>query len=907
MKKRASIGFGIFIVLLVIIFFDRIINFIVNVEWYSEVGYLSVYFTKMLAVLKLMVPVFIVVYTGIWLYYRSLKKSIIRMERVVEISPGKKSLGRKIFILVDLVVSFFISFSFASSYWYMVLQFANATKFNQKDPIFNIDISFYIFKLPLIQSIYYALMGILIFLVVITFVIYFVLIMKDQVVHNVMRKDFSNLKDGFRSFAGRQLAVISALILALLSFGYVIKAWNLVYSPRGVAFGASYTDVHVSLLFYRFITVVSIIAAVVIFMSVLKSKVKPIIISVGCIVVLVVIEGITSGVVQQLFVKSNEKGLEKKYIQYNIDSTRKAYNVDNVKSENFSLDNKLTGNDIKNNSDIVNNIRVNSFEPAKEFYNQTQTIRYYYKFNDIDVDRYTINGKYTQVFIAPREISVDSIDSGTWQNKHLIYTHGYGVVMSKVNSVTSEGQPDFVINDIPTDNSTDIKLTNPRIYFGEQTNEYAIADTSVDEVDYPKGGENVTSQYKGKSGINMSFGNRLLFAIYERDINILFSSAINSSSKILINRTITDRLQRIAPFLTYDKDPYIVIDNGKLYWVVDAYTTSDAYPYSQPYNGINYIRNSVKAVIDAENGDSKFYIADKSDPIINSYAKIFPDLFKDMSTMSQGLKEHIRYPEDLFNIQCNVLGKYHVTDPGVFFNNEDSWDIAVNAKQVEGEKNVQEFPYIVTKLPGGSGTEMALTGYFNMRGKENMSALLDARMDGDNYGKLVLYKFPTQTNIASPYMFKQKFNQDTKISQDITLWGSQGSKVIFGDTIIVPINNSLLYIEPLYLRASGENSIPEMKRVIVAYGNQIISANSIDDALNQLFFNNNQNNNNNNQGTVTGNTNTNTNTTTPSGNSNIKQAKDLLDKAIEAQKNGDWAKYGEYIKQLQDLLNSASK
>lgn len=893
--------------LLVIIFFDRIINFIVNVEWYSEVGYLSVYFTKMLAVMKLMIPVFIVVYAGIWLYYRSLKKSIIRMERVVEISPGKKSLERKIFILVDLVVSFFISFSFASSYWYMVLQFANATKFNQKDPIFNIDISFYVFKLPLIQSIYYTIMGILIFLVVITFVIYFVLVMKDQVVHNVMRKDFSNLKDGFRSFAGRQLAVISALILALLSFGYVIKAWNLVYSPRGVAFGASYTDVHVSLLFYRFITVVSIIAAVVIFMSVLKSKVKPIIISVGCIVVLVVVEGITSGVVQQLFVKSNEKSLEKKYIQYNIDSTRKAYNVDNVDSENFNLDNKLTGNDIKNNSDIVNNIRVNSFEPAKEFYNQTQTIRYYYKFNDIDVDRYTINGKYTQVFIAPREISVDSIDSGTWQNKHLIYTHGYGVVMSKVNSVTSEGQPDFVINDIPTDNNTDIKLENPRIYFGEQTNEYAIVDTSVDEVDYPKGGENVTSQYNGKSGINMSFGNRLLFAIYERDINILFSSAINNNSKILINRTITDRLQRIAPFLTYDKDPYIVIDNGKLYWIVDAYTTSDAYPYSQPYNGINYIRNSVKVVIDAENGDTKFYIADKNDPIINSYAKIFPDLFKDMSAMSQGLKEHIRYPEDLFNIQCNVLGKYHVTDPGVFFNNEDSWDIAVNAKQVEGEKNVQEFPYIVTKLPGGSGTEMALTGYFNMRGKENMSALLDARMDGDNYGKLVLYKFPTQTNIASPYMFKQKFNQDTTISQDITLWGSQGSKVIFGDTIIVPINNSLLYVEPLYLRASGENSIPEMKRVIVAYGNQIISADSIDDALNQLFFNNDQNNNNNNQGTVTGNTNTNTNTTTPSGDSGIKQAKDLLDKAIEAQKNGDWAKYGEYIKQLQDLLNSASK
>lgn len=909
-KKRLSVLVALAIIFILIVFFGNIINFIVNVEWFNEVGYLSVYFTKIVAMLKLMVPIFIITYVVIWLYYKSIKKSIIRQLKVVEVNAKRKSLEKKIFIAANILISFIVSFSFASSYWYTILQFSNSTNFNIKDPLFNNDISFYVFKLPLIESLYYTAMGVLIFLVVITFVIYFVLNIKDKVANNRFdfnRSDrpFAGVKSGITKFAGRQLAIVSAMILLLLSLGYVIKAWNLVYSTRGVVFGAGYTDVHVSLLFYRVITVVSIIAAIVIFASVLKSKVKPIIASIIVIFALVVLEGITSAVVQNLVVKSDEKALESQYIKYNIDNTRNAYNINNVQTKDFNVTEDLTGDDIKNNSDVLNNVRINSFQPSLEFYNQVQTVRYYYKFDDVDVDRYKVNGTYNQVFIAPREIDVTSKDLGTWQNEHLIYTHGYGVVMSKVNTVTSEGEPSFVIKDIPPTNNSGIQLTDPRIYFGEKTDEYAIVDTNVNEVDYPQGSTDVNNKYSGKAGIKLGFGNKLLYSIYENDIKILTSSAINSSSKILINRSITDRVSKIAPFLTYDKDPYIIIADGKLYWVIDAYTTSDKYPYSQPYNDVNYIRNSVKVVIDAENGDTNFYVVDKSDPIIKCYSKIFPDLFKDSSSLPSSITEHFRYPEDIFSTQCQVLGKYHMTDPGVFFNNEDTWDVSTNAKQVDGNESVQEFPYIVTKLPGNNNIEMVLTSYFNMKSKNNnMSAILDARMDGQNYGSLVLFKLPTQEIVRSPYYFKQNINQDTQISSDLSLWNKEGSSVIFGDTIILPVKNSLLYIEPLYLRASGTNSIPEMKKVIVQYDDKLVSADSMEAALSQIFFNNQPYTN---QTTQPGAGVSPGTQTTTAADSKITQAKNLLDQAIQAQKNGDWAKYGEYINQLQQLLNNSTK
>lgn len=903
MKKKLFLSTAIFIILICISFFARIIDLIVNIEWYKEVGYISVYFTKLVAIIKLMIPIFLISFIGIWLYYKSLRLSIIKYKKVVEVNSEKNKIEKRIFFTCNLIISLMISYAFSAAYWYRILQFTNSVKFNIKDPIFNIDISFYVFKLPLIQSIYGAMVSLLGFLVFITFITYSILSAKDKIYSTKnLKRRFSRINlvnGGLTRFAGKQLAVISALIMVCVSIGYMLKAFGLVYSPRGVAFGASYTDVHVSLLFYKIIVVVSLIAAIVIFTSVLSSKVKPIVASIGLIVVLVITEGVASNAIQTFLVKSNEKTLEQPYIKYNIDYTRKAFNIEDIQAHPFEVKDNLTKEDINNNKDTIDNIRVNSYKPALEFYNQVQIIRYYYGFNDVDVDRYNVNNKSNQVFVAAREINSQAIDPSTWQNKHLIYTHGYGVVMSKVNSVTSEGQPDFVIKDMPPQNSTNISLENSRIYFGEKTDDYAIVNTKMNEFDYPKGGDNQTNKYDGKAGIKMSFMSKILFAANQGDLNFLLSRDITSESKILINRNIVDRVKKIAPFLSYDSDPYIVISNGRLYWIIDAYTSSDKYPFSQIQSNINYIRNSVKVVIDAYDGNTDFYLVDKNDPIAISYSKIFPGLFKDTDKLSNDIKQHFKYPEDLFTIQCNILGKYHVTDPGVFYNGEDLWEVSKNQKQVEGEKDASEAPYVVMKLPGEKNEEMVVIQYFNMRNKDNMVALFGARMDGENYGKMVLYKFPPQKTVYSPYLFKQKLNQDTAISKELSLWNKGDSQVQFGDTIIVPINNSLLYVEPMYLRASGKNSIPEMKRVIVSYGENIILAENIESALEQMF-NYKQEDKRISQSNVS------------SGNSleksdKIKQVKEVYDKALEAQKSGDWAKYGEYIKQLGEMITELNK
>ena len=902
-KKKLALGTVILILALCIIFLNNIVNFVINIEWFKEVGYLSVYFTKIIAMFKLIVPLFIISFIGIWLYYKSLRISIIKYRKVVEVNSNKDKFERKIVLIVDLIASFVVSYIFAATYWYRTLQFTNSVPFNIKDPLLNLDVSFYVFRLPLIRSLYNAFLSLVIFLCLITLFTYFLLNIKDRFILRSLKKrpgKIDILNSDITRFAGKQLAVLAALIMIFISVGYVLKCIGLVYSENGVAFGASYTDVHVSLLFYKIIAVASIIAAIVIFISIIKSRFKYIVISIAVIAILVVVKSISYFVVQNFIVKSNQKTLEQPYIKYDIDYTRKAYNIDNMATTSFQVKNDLTSADIKNNMDTIDNIRVNSFDPTLEFYNQVQIIRYYYQFNNIDVDRYYINGKFNQVFIGAREINSKAIDPNTWQNRHLVYTHGYGIVMNKVNSVTSEGQPNFVVKDMPPQNSTDIKLANPRIYFGEKTDDYAVVNTKLDEFDYPKGSDNATNNYNGTAGIKLGIINRILFAINQKDINFLLSRDITKESKILINRNIKDRVNKIAPFLNYESDPYIIMSGGKLYWILDGYTFSNEYPFSQPQNGLNYIRNSVKVVMNAENGNVNFYIMDKNDPIIKSYAKIFPGLFKDVSELSQDIVKHFKYPKDLFNIQCSILGKYHVTDPGVFYSGEDLWEVASNQKEVSGEKSLIESPYVVMRPAGASKEEMILLQYFNMRDKDNMVALFGARMDGDNYGKLILYKFPPEKTIYSPYLFKQKLNQDTTISQQLSLWNKNGSTVQFGDTMIVPIKNSLLYVEPMYLRANGKDSIPEMKRVIVSYGDKILLAQSIDDALNQIF--------NYNQDSSNESIDNSQKQTTPSVNSDqMKRAKTLYDNAISAQKNGDWAKYGEDIEELGKIIDSLSK
>ncbi|WP_346888894.1 UPF0182 family protein [Clostridium sp. UBA1056] len=907
MKKKAI---GIIVTAIIVILFLAVagINIIVDYQWFSEVGYLSIYFTKLLSILKIMIPIFLVIFIGITLYYKSLIPNIRKIKKIVEIDKIKEKKRFKIFLVINFVISLFFSFIFSSIYWYKILEFTNSTKFNINDPIFNKDISFFIFKLPLIESLYSSLISLLVLLVIATFVIYILLNMKDKINTHFDRSNrftsFKSMTSGITNFAGKQLAVIAALLMLVISLGYMIKGWNLAYSSRGIVFGASYTDVNVSLKFYKIISIVSIIFAVLIFFSIILRKVKPIIFSVIIVFVLMIGEGVAAGVVQQFIVNSNEKTLEKPYISKNIEYTKMAYNIDEIDENNFEIKNDLNAEGIKENKDIVENIKVNAYRPALEFYNQFQYIRYYYKFNDIDIDRYNINGNYNQVFIAPREIDFEKLDENsiTWQNKHLSYTHGYGVVMSKVNSVTSEGQPDFIMSNIPIENETDISLENPRIYFGENTNDYSIVNTKLGEIDYPVGGENATNNYDGKAGISMNYLNRIIFAIKEQNSKFLLSQDITNESKILLHRNIVERVNKIAPFLRYDKDPYVVISNDRLYWIMDAYTISNKFPFAQPREDINYIRNSVKVVIDAYDGTTNFYITDNTDPIVATYAKIFPKLFKDLSTLSDDIKSHFKYPQDLFAIQSEMLSKYHVDDAGVFYNGDDVWSIASDVATIEGDETKSEASYVTTKLAGEDKEEMVILEYFNTKGRDNMVGMFGVRMDGDNYGKMFLYKFPTGGTVYSPMLFKQKINQDPEISKQLSLWDTKGSEVQFGEVLIIPIGNSLLYVEPLYLRAAGENSIPEMKNVIVGYGDKLVLEKDISTAITKMFnLKVEENNTSNNAGTV------NNSQQESVSLDSLGKLKEVYTKAIESQKNGDWSKYGEYISELGKLIDELSK
>lgn len=904
MKKKITYFILAIAILAAIVFMSS--NFIIDYLWFKELNYVSVYFTKILSILKLFIPIFAVILIIMYFYSRSLYKDI---QQIV----GKQIEKTKtIYNIIVVLISAIVSFSIASDYWYTILQFTNSVSFNEKDPLFNKDISFYVFKLPFIQVVFNIILGLVVIVALITIAVYAIL----KVKYNI-----SNARESLSIEDKRtrnKLAVISCVIFLLVAAGFILKSYYIMYSPRGVIYGAGYTDYNVTLLFYRIITVISLVMAVLSVVFILKKKYKMLIGSVVVIAIAVVAEPIVAKVTQSFFVKSNELEFEKKYINYNIESTRKAFNLDKIEVKSFEPKYNLDAKKIEENNDIISNLRINSVEPVLSFYNQVQTMKNYYNFNDIDIDRYNIEGKNSQVFVSVREIENKNIDS--WQNKHLIYTHGYGTVMSKVNSVTSEGQPDFLMSDLPTNNKTDIKIDNPRVYFGESSNDYIIVNTKIDELDYPNGDQNKGTKYNGSAGIKMTPFNRLLFALSEGNSRILFSQDITSDSKMILNKNIMERVQKIAPFLKYDSDPYVVVDNGRLYWIIDAYTTSDKYPYSQPKNGINYIRNSIKVVVDAYNGNTDFYITDKTDPIAQSYSKIFKGLFKDGDKMPQGLKEHFRYPEELFEIQCNVLEKYHMTNPTNFFTQDDLWKIsssltntvgsstvqqesANNAQKNQGKTNkAKESLYLMTKLPGEDKPEMVLCEYFNVQGKQNMVSMLGARMDGDNYGKLVMYKFPQQKTIYSPTLFNNKILQDKDLTKEIKLWEGKGSKVVDGDIIIVPVSDSLLYLKTLYLKANSDNAIPEVKKIILSDGNRIVSGDNVSDALEKLFNYKTEENKESNDSNKEENT-----SNKKLDITDAKKAKELYDNAMEAQKSGDWAKYGEYIKELGDLIDKLNK
>ncbi len=838
--------------LLLVVFFiivatmDSLVRFSTDFLWFKELGYTGAFLTKLVANVEIGLPVFLISSLVFYFYLRALRT---RYEQVAGRQPEKEARLRimKGLRLGALVLGAIYAYLFVSSLWFDVLSFMNRTSFGKADFLFNMDISFYFFVLPLLKGILGMGLTLLFMLVILTvgFILLLANIPKSSGDDHVYDLNEFRAKHDIRSILNRnifanaivKIGILGSLSLVLISFTNVIKVYDLVYSPRGAAYGASYTDVTISLPGYWILAAVSLVGAALFLYGALKRQWRFMVIGPAVLFVAVMGIGLTEAVVQKFIVDPDERAKERPYITQNIKSTQEAFNLNTIQTVEFPADETLTASDLKDNKDIIKNIRINDYKPLKMTVNQLQGIRLYYEFNDVDVDRYTIDGEYRQVFIAAREMNQDKLEQKTWVNSHLQFTHGYGVALAPVNEVTPEGQPVLMIKNIPpVASSADLTIKRPEIYFGEFTNNFIIVNAREKEFDYPKGSDNVYVNYEGPAGIHLNLVNRVLFSIREKTINPLISNALNADSRIVLNRNVLKRAQKVMPWLTYEQDPYIVINqkDGKLYWIIDAYTASNRYPYSQPHgNGANYIRNSVKVVVDAYSGEMDYYIFDETDPVIMTYQKIFPDLFKKAGEMPAELVSHVRYPKGLLDIQADIYKKFHVTNPDVFYNGEDIWDVA-REKYMQEQLQV-EANYVMFRIPGEKEMEFILNIPFTPKDKSNMNALLMARNDGAHYGKIFMYKFPKDRLVQGPQMLESRIDQDTAISQQLSFWDQKGSAVLRGNLMPIPINNSMLYVEPIYLQSSGERSLPEMKRVVVSYGDKVVMEETLQKALDRIF------------------------------------------------------------------------
>lgn len=758
-----------------------------------------------------------------------------------------------------------LSFSLVmSEQWSRVLPALDPTPFGQTDPLFNQDISFYIFRLPILELLQFWISGLLLFTLATVTLIYLLAGNSLSQGHFI----------GFSPEQQRHLYGLTGGLLLATGLNHWLLRYELLYSSQGVTYGASFTDVKVNLPFNTALSLIAFGLALVLLWRTLFWKHRflgkqlplgtKVLLSalVAYFTVTALGETVAPWLVQQLAVQPNELVRETPFIERTIAFTRKAFNLNDIQDEVFIPQDNLTSQTLAANDLTVSNIRVWDTRPLLETNRQLQQIRSYYEFLDADVDRYKLirddgSTERRQVLISARELNTERLDetAQTWVNKHLSYTHGYGFTMSPVNTAGIGGLPDYFIQDIahiPSDSKVErsIPIGEPRIYFGELTNNYVMTSTRVQELDYPSGSDNVYTTYAGQGGLNIGpFWRRLLYAKHLGDWQMLFTNNFTDNTQLLYRRNIQDRIHQIAPFLQFDQDPYLVIADVEpqrrpspdvpesspnyLYWMIDAYTTSDRYPYADPgSNDFNYIRNSVKAVVDAYEGTITFYVADDTDPIIQTWSRLFPDMFKSLEQMPTALVDHIRYPQDYSLVQSNQLLVYHMTDPRVFYNREDQWR-APNEIYAQ-EAQVVEPYYLIMKLPDEETEEFVLLRPFTPAQRNNLIAWLAARSDGEHYGRILLYRFPKQELVFGPEQIEARINQDPEISQRISLWDTQGSRANQGNLLVIPIEDSLLYVEPLYLEAE-QNQLPILARVIVAYQNRIAMAETLNQALTAIF------------------------------------------------------------------------
>jgi len=881
MKRKSTIG--ILLVVLILVWWG--LSIYPDWLWFGKLTYSSVFWTMILSKFTIGVVIWLVLLLiiAVNVYVAGRSKALARPRPIpgpegdilAQFGLSGKSAS---FLLWGLlaVISFVIAQK-GASHWDMILRFFHQQPFGSKDPIFGKDIGFYVFSLPFYLFIETDLILLFVFSAIVTTAWY----LKNGAIQVTNLSELAQPggkpaavpKIDIEPRAVRHLIFFGGIIVLLLAWGYRLKMYNLLYSTAGAAPGPGYTDVHVRLIAYGVMIFVTLAFAIVLLASAFRTRKKVVLLSGGIwLGLILLLTSVLPIVVQKTVVKPNELKREAPFIAYNIHFTNRAYDLDRIKPVKFPVSNKLTVADIKLHKTTVNNIRIWDKRPLLQTYNQLQSIRLYYDFNDVDVDRYRIDNNYRQVMLSARELSVNELppQANTWINRHLIYTHGYGLTMNPVNNVTSEGLPDLIIKNLPPVIDFNLKLNRPEIYYGQKTDDYVLVKTKVKEFDYPKGNKNVYTHYQGTGGVPInSFLRRSLFALEFMDPQILFTTNLGPGTRIMYNRRIDRRVRAIAPFLDYDSDPYLVVSNGKLYWMQDAYTTSAMYPYSaRSYNyfnkSLNYIRNSVKVLIDAYSGDVTFYIIDRTDPIVETYARIFPQLFKPFSEMPPDLKRHIRYPENLFTIQADMYRIYHMKDVQVFYNQEDLWQIP---NEIYGDHRQKIKPYyIIIRLPQEKKEEFVLMLPFTPSKKDNMIAWLAARCDLPGYGNQIVYKLPKEKLIFGPMQIEARIDQQTSISSELTLWGQRGSTVIRGNLLVIPIGETFIYVEPVYLQANqlgtqvpqqappqnrrlrrnrqtaagtppaatgaqGTTALPELKRVIVSFGNHVVMRRNLESAI----------------------------------------------------------------------------
>jgi uncharacterized membrane protein (UPF0182 family) len=879
--------------------------------WFGEVGYQQVFLTMLRAQGTLFAIAFVA--SVVWLTVNlrvalatvgDLRPVFTTREGIEVPLPGRGQL-RLIASGVAVVVSVLVAL-FASSQWETWLAWRNAVSFGQTDPILGRDASFYVFSIPFFQFVRGLGQGLVLLAAVAVGAIYFL--------SGSLTSRFGAMPLMTPS-ARRHLSLLVALFLLFLAFSAWLSQAERLVQPSGVIYGPGYADVSGRMPAALILVAVCVIGSVIATLQALTPRNWPIPVAAALYLVAAVGGEAYSSLLQRFVVTPNEQTRESPFIQHNIDATRRAFGLDKVETQELSGDAPLTREDVTRNAATTANVRLWDHQPLLDTFGQLQVIRTYYDFVSVDNDRYRIGGALRQIMLSPRELDTTNLPSRTWINDRLTYTHGYGLTLGPVNQVTSEGLPVLYVGNLPLETTPELAIDEPSLYFGELLNDYVIVRTATREFHYPRSEGDVYTRYEGRGGLAIgSVWRKLLFALRFGAYEMLLSTEIGSESRIIFLRNIRERVQKLAPFLAFDRDPYLVVADGRLFWMYDAYTTSNRYPYSTPSGpgGLNYIRNSVKVVIDAHHGTTTFYLADPTDPIAASYTRIFPGMFVPIADMPASLRAHVRYPEDIFAIQSSVYATYHMTEPAVFYNREDQWEVPIIDDA--GDAGPMQPYYTIMQLPGEAEPEFIQMLPFTPRSRDNLSAWLAARSDGEHYGTLRAFQFPKQKVIFGPRQVVARINQDQTISPLITLWNQQGSQVIWGTLMVIPIEESLIYVRPLYLRASG-GRIPELTRVIVAYQNQIVMEETLDAALVRLFGG----------------------TATPPADASLAlasgtasgpgappgapvagapaaggatapltglaaEARAHYDRAIEAQRAGDWAKYGEELRLLGEVL-----